>query len=275
MHRIYLVKGQGRNPITDIADFVRDIGLTAHRNDLIAQNHVGVLLIYIQGQTGHARNHKEAVRQLLDLRKFSAIDNQAYHNFAGGEAFPDQHMAQKSLSGILIVRLDVMLIQKIENHFQYSLILPDSQSTVRLRHDAVGASSVSKNLKIKKLLQKPLIKHGDKLWAKKFALKFGTSICCPCVTINTKIVGKKPYKTDLKCDLDWDTWYEFSKINGNFLYINKEIMCHRIHEESETSNLIQNNIRLEEDYEMFKKFWPKGIAKFIMHFYKKAIKTNS
>jgi glycosyltransferase involved in cell wall biosynthesis len=134
---------------------------------------------------------------------------------------------------------------------------------------------LTKNLKIKKLLQKPLIKHGDKLWAKKFALKFGTSICCPCVTINTKIVGKKPYKTDLKCDLDWDTWYEFSKINGNFLYINKEIMCHRIHEESETSNLIQNNIRLEEDYEMFKKFWPKGIAKFIMHFYKKAIKTNS
>ena len=67
----------------------------------------------------------------------------------------------------------------------------------------------------------------------------------------------------------------FSDFNKNFLYINKEIMCHRIHEESETSNLIQNNIRLEEDYEMFKKFWPKGIAKFIMHFYKKAIKTNS
>ena len=35
-----------------------------------------------------------------------------------------------------------MLIQKIENHFQYSLILPDSQSTVRLRHDAVGAARV-------------------------------------------------------------------------------------------------------------------------------------
>ena len=39
--------------------------------------------------------------------------------------------------------------------------------------------------------------------------------------------------------------------------------------------LIGNNIRLEEDYEMFKKFWPVPIAKFLMKFYKNAIKTNS
>lgn len=133
---------------------------------------------------------------------------------------------------------------------------------------------LTKNLKIKKFLQKPLIKNGEKSWAKKMALKFGTSICCPCVTLNTKIVGKKPYLTNMKCDLDWETWYEFSKIDGRFLYINKELMCHRIHEESETSNLIENNTRLEEDYEMFRKFWPKPIAKFIMFFYKNAIKTN-
>lgn len=133
---------------------------------------------------------------------------------------------------------------------------------------------LTKNLKIKRFLQKPLIKNSGKKWAKRFALKFGTSICCPCVTLNTKIVGKTPYLTRMKCDLDWDTWYEFSKIDGNFLYINKSIMYHRIHEESETSNLIQNNTRLKEDYEMFKKFWPKPIAKFIMFFYKNAIKTN-
>ena len=52
-------------------------------------------------------------------------------------------------------------------------------------------------------------------------------------------------------------------------------MKHRIHEESETSNLIENNIRLEEDYEMLKKLWPKPIAKIVMHFYKNAVKTNS
>ena len=40
-------------------------------------------------------------------------------------------------------------------------------------------------------------------------------------------------------------------------------------------NLIENNIRLEEDYEMLKKLWPKPMAKIVMHFYKNAIKTNS
>ena len=61
---------------------------------------------------------------------------------------------------------------------------------------------------------------------------------------------------------------------GKFLYIPKELMQHRIHEESETSNLIENNIRLEEDYIMFKRYWPEPIAKFLMKFYGKAIKTN-
>lgn len=134
---------------------------------------------------------------------------------------------------------------------------------------------LTKNLKIKKFLQSPLKKYGHKKWAKNFALRFGTSICCPCVTLNTKITGKKPYITTLKCDLDWETWYEFSKLDHRFLYINKEIMCHRIHDQSETSNLIENNVRLEEDYKMFKKFWPAPIAKFLMFFYKGAIKTNS
>ena len=134
---------------------------------------------------------------------------------------------------------------------------------------------LTKNLKIKKILLAPLKKHGSRSWAKNFSLKFGTAICCPCVTLNTKIVGKTPYLTNMKCDLDWETWYEFSKLDGAFLYINEELMKHRIHENSETSNLIENNVRLTEDYEMFKRFWPKPIAKILMHFYKGAIKTNS
>lgn len=78
----------------------------------------------------------------------------------------------------------------------------------------------------------------------------------------------------MKSNLDWYTWYEFSKKPNSFIYIDKELMCHRIHDQSETSNLIGNNVRLQEDYEMFKKFWPTPIAKLLMFFYKNAIKTN-
>ena len=130
------------------------------------------------------------------------------------------------------------------------------------------------NLKIKKLLLKKLLKNPNSKKAKDSALKFGCSICCPCVTVNLKVAGKQPYKTKMKCDLDWDTWYELSKLENDFAYINKEIMCHRIHEQSETSNLIENNIRLDEDLVMLEKYWPKPVAKIIMRFYGQAVKTN-
>lgn len=133
---------------------------------------------------------------------------------------------------------------------------------------------LTKNLKIKKFLLFPLRFFKKSKFIKRRTLSLGSSICCPSVTINKKITGENPYKTELKCDLDWDTWYEMTKYKGNFIYLTKELMCHRIHEESETSNLIENNIRLEEDFLMLKKFWPEFIAKFIMKFYKNAVKTN-
>lgn len=133
---------------------------------------------------------------------------------------------------------------------------------------------LTKNLKIKKILLFPLRLFKKSKFIKRRALSLGSSICCPSVTINKKITGENPYKTELKCDLDWDTWDKMTLYKADFLYIPKELMCHRIHEESETSNLIENNIRLEEDLLMLKRYWPEPIAKFIMKFYKNAVKTN-
>lgn len=130
------------------------------------------------------------------------------------------------------------------------------------------------NLKLKKILLSPLLIFKKSKFIKRRVLALGCSICCPSVTVNTKITGKSPYKTELKCDLDWDTWDKMIQYDANFLYIPKGLMQHRIHEESETSNLIENNTRLEEDLLMLKRYWPEPIAKCIMRFYKKAINTN-
>ena len=130
------------------------------------------------------------------------------------------------------------------------------------------------NLKIKEILLFPLkFFNSSKFW-KKFSLAFGNSISCPTVTVNRKIVGKTPYVTKLKCSLDWNTWLELTKYKGRYLYIPKYLMSHRIHEDSETTSLIENNVRLEEDYIMFKKLWPDCIAKLLMKFYKNSVKTN-
>lgn len=133
---------------------------------------------------------------------------------------------------------------------------------------------LTKNLKIKEFLLMPLRKFNKSRFIKRRVMSVGSPICCPSVTVNTKILGKSPYKTELKCDLDWDSFCEFADYKGRFLYIHKYLMLHRIHENSETSNLIENNIRLEEDLQMLQRFWPKPIAKVVMHFYKGAINTN-
>ena len=131
------------------------------------------------------------------------------------------------------------------------------------------------NLKIKELMMFPLRFFKKSRWVKRRVLSLGNPICCPSVTVNTKILGKKPYKTELKCSLDWDTWVELANYKGRFIYINKKLMSHRIHESSETTALIENNVRLEEDYIMFKKFWPDWIAKILMKQYKESVKSNT
>lgn len=133
---------------------------------------------------------------------------------------------------------------------------------------------LTKNLKLKRILLFPLRFFKKSRFVKRRILSLGCSICCPSVTINKKITGENPYRTQLKCAIDWDTWDKMTEYKANFLYIPKELMGHRIHEESETSNLIENNTRLEEDLFMFEKYWPKPIAKFFMNFYSNAIKTN-
>ncbi|MDO4283014.1 MAG: glycosyltransferase [Clostridia bacterium] len=134
--------------------------------------------------------------------------------------------------------------------------------------------NLTKNLKIKEMLLFPLKFFKRSKFFKKIALAFGNSICCPSVTLNTKIVGKTPYKTGMKSNIDWDTWLACIQYKGSFEYIPEYLMFHRIHEESETSATIESNKRLEEDYQMFLKFWPKVIAKMLMRQYKNAINTN-
>ena len=79
-----------------------------------------------------------------------------------------------------------------------------------------------------------------------------------------------------KADLDWQAWEKYSKLKGAFCYIKKPIMGHRVHEESETSNVIgDGGGRTGEDYDMYRKFWPKWIADILIKFYAKGQDSNT
>lgn len=134
----------------------------------------------------------------------------------------------------------------------------------------------SLNLKVKRLMQKPFkynVLRKSK-FIRKLILSFGTPICCPSVCFSKKNLEEPIFSSIFKCSLDWLAWTNISNYNGDFVYINKFLMLHRIHKDSETTNLIDKNIRQKEDYYMFCKFWWKPIAKFLSKLYYFSLKSN-
>lgn len=63
-------------------------------------------------------------------------------------------------------------------------------------------------------------------------------------------------------------------MKGCFVYINQKLMKHRIHEESATTKGLLSNNRQKEDLRMFKRLWPKPIAKLLAVIYAKSYSSN-
>ena len=133
------------------------------------------------------------------------------------------------------------------------------------------------NLKIKRILLFPLrISSLSKFqFIKRWAIRWGNAICCPAVTFAQKNVPEINFRCDFKCNVDWYAWEKLSREKGNFVYIPRKIMGHRIHEESTTTSIIKDNIRTKEDFQMFQKFWPNWVAKIINRVYSKSENNNN
>ncbi len=141
-----------------------------------------------------------------------------------------------------------------------------------------GNSVISNNtlLKIKRILLFPL--RFPIFWNSKFvrrrSLSLGCGICCPAVTMVKDNLPEQVFTVGFRSNEDWEAWERLSKLKGAFAYSRKESMYHRIHDGSETSVIIGDNARGQEDYVMFTKFWPKPIAKLLTKVYSLAEKSN-
>ena len=106
-------------------------------------------------------------------------------------------------------------------------------------------------------------------------LAMGNPICCPSVTFNMSLMPDKIFTVGMKSNVDWEAWEKLSRLRGGFLYEKKPLCYHRIHQESTTTEIIADNGRTEEDYQMYCKFWPKWIAGILLHWYTDSQKSNS
>ncbi|WP_165249424.1 glycosyltransferase family A protein [Adlercreutzia sp. ZJ141] len=132
-------------------------------------------------------------------------------------------------------------------------------------------------LTIKRILLLPISRSGvaSSVRKKRGILSKGSSICCPSVTLNMNALPNPPFSTGMKSNLDWDAWERFSHLDGQFVYDKTILMYHRIHQDSETSALIRDNTRTQEDFEMLARFWPRPIAWIINKAYSKGQVSNN
>lgn len=131
-------------------------------------------------------------------------------------------------------------------------------------------------LRIKRLMLSPL--NFRPFWYSRFIrrriLSFGCPICCPSVTFVRSNLDTPVFELGYRGAQDWQAWERISRFKGSFVYTKKCLVYHRIHEESTTTEIIAENIRANEDFDMFCKFWPRKIAKLLVRFYIKSQESN-
>lgn len=132
-------------------------------------------------------------------------------------------------------------------------------------------------LKIKRIMLGPLRGRvfQNSRFIRRRILSMGNPICCPSVTFVRENMPEKIFNIKYRACEDWEAWEKLSRLKGGFVYIDKILMYHRIHAGSETSNIIGDNVRSLEDYDMYCKFWPKPIAKLLIRYYSKAQDSNT
>jgi glycosyltransferase involved in cell wall biosynthesis len=104
-------------------------------------------------------------------------------------------------------------------------------------------------------------------WYQRRVYAFGNFISCPAVSYNLERLHGFKFNEKLKMTLDWDAWERIMKLPGSVKYVSKKLMYHRIHSESETTANTRDKTREAEEYEMYRRYWGKYLAKCLMKFY--------
>jgi len=137
-----------------------------------------------------------------------------------------------------------------------------------------GRVTDNRLLKIKSLMNKPIAAFPKSRFIRNRVFSLGCPVSCPSVAYNKKRFPEFAFVTDMKTDMDWEAWYRLAKEPGEFIYIKDRLIGHRIHEGSETSGGIESGARSAEDLEMYKRYWPDGIARILHRFYEKGLDSN-
>ncbi len=143
---------------------------------------------------------------------------------------------------------------------------------IEMHHDIVDEKQ-SSMIRIKKILLWPVkIRWFAGSWlGKRLTLCLGDPITHPSVICVADKMPEEAFREAYKAAMDWDLWERLSKVPGSFVYVNEILLHHRMNDENQTVVLLKaGNERYNNEYEIFRRFWIKPVAKLLMKFYSKA-----
>ena len=125
---------------------------------------------------------------------------------------------------------------------------------------------------VKKMLRVPLrltfLNHIPAI--KAAAISFGNPVICPSCTYDRELCGEAPFNTKYKFVLDWDALSRLAVKNGRWVCVERPLIMYRVHADAATGEAIRNNVREEEESEMFDRFLDEPFADIIKKAYKKS-----
>jgi len=110
--------------------------------------------------------------------------------------------------------------------------------------------------------------------SKKILLALGNPISCPSVMYHKGKLQQFSFSENFTVNLDWDAWLRLSSQAGDFVYLRRKLLLHRIHPESETSKAIFEKRRITEDRLLFERIWGSAFAPLIARLYSLSYKSN-
>jgi glycosyltransferase involved in cell wall biosynthesis len=99
-------------------------------------------------------------------------------------------------------------------------------------------------------------------------LSFGNPIPCSSVTFDLSCVPGFAFDETLASNLDWEAWWRLHRAGHVFLHCPEPLVGRRCNELSETSRLIRDGRRRQEDVTMFETIWPKPVGRTIAYLYR-------
>lgn len=132
------------------------------------------------------------------------------------------------------------------------------------------------NFLVKKFLLFPFIfkRSIGSFFLRQGMLSFGSPISCPSVMYHRDNIGNFEFSNEFCCNMDWDAWIRLSHRQGSFVYVNKALILHRLHKDSQTLRQIKNTVRVKEEEKIFMRLWLMPVAKILAFFYRLALKSN-